>query len=104
MKCLDNDNIYVIEKGDQVRQFDCHVLSIDCKGGGGFSTVFPISPKEYRANRALPDKVVITDDGEFTTFLITDDLGAIHEISIDNLHYSAIETAKAKARENGLLV
>ncbi len=109
MEHADNDNKYVVEKSDKIRRFDCYVLSIDCKNGGGFSTSFPISPKEHREyskarGRVLPDKVVIESDSEFTTFFITDDWGNVYEVSVDNHHYSAIEHATAKAREYGLLV
>jgi hypothetical protein len=99
---------YMIEKGDIVREFDCHVLSIDFKGGGGFATVFPVSDKAYRDTRkaqgkATPNKVIIEDDGEFTTFLITDDWNTTFEVSIDNCHYPAIQRAIDKAKEDGLL-
>ncbi len=108
MKRIIEDNNYLIEKDDIVRNFDCYVLSIDTKGGGGYFTSFPISPKVYREalkskGRILPDKVEINYDGEFTIFLITDDWGNKYEVSIENCHYSAIQYGIEKAKEYGLL-
>ncbi len=99
------DRIYSIEKGDKIREFDCCILSIDCKGGGGYFTAFPISPKEYREScgRTMPDKVTVEQDDETTTFIITDDWGHDYEVSIDNVHHVGIEHAKDKAKESGLL-
>ena len=108
MKAI-GEHYYIIEGEDIICKFDCHVLSIDFKGGGGFCTAFPISPKEYREDakrrgRVMPDKAEISCDDDFTTFIITDDWGQIYEVAIDNCHYSAIKEAKEKAKEYGLLV
>jgi len=105
MKHNDRYGDYIIEKTDRIREFDCHVLSIDFKNGGGFSTGFPISDKKYREvqEKKFPDKVVITEDSEYTTFIITDDWGNKYMVAIDNIHYSAIQHAKDKAKEYGLL-
>ena len=101
----DTDNEYTIEKSDTVLKFDCHVISVDFKGGGGFCTVLPISPREYREsqNRILPDKVEIAYDSEYTTFIITDDWGNEYEVAIDNHHQTAINNAINSAKEEGLL-
>ena len=104
MKHID-DNTYMIEATDRIREFDCHVLSIDFSGGGGFCTVFPISPKSYRnsARRRLPDKVEIEYFADTTDFLITDDWGNVYRVSIANNHESAIEQARTAAIKDGLL-
>ncbi len=104
----ERDNIYTITKGDKISSFDCHVLSINFKGGGSFSTVFPISDKSYRENtakrgRIMPDKVSTYYDSEFTTFIIIDDYGTQYEVRIDNIHGSAIHNAINKAKEYGLI-
>ena len=106
MKYIEGD--YIIEMGDIIRNFDCRILSIDCKDGGGYFTVFPISDKGHRDSlkekgRILPDKVVVIDDDQFTTFHITDDWGVICKVRIDNIHYQSIKNAISKAKEYGLL-
>jgi len=90
---------------ETVDKFDCHVLSFAYhEGGGGFGTVLPISPKEYREKNGTNAKVIVEIGDQSTKFIIDDDLGTTRLVDIDNSHSCEILNAIIAAHEDGLLL
>jgi hypothetical protein len=88
---------------DTIREFDCRVLDLGYKEGGGYVTVFPISPKECRKSHSLQSKVAVIKSTTKTTFNIYSDWGNLYTVIIDNKgNMRNIHNAINKAREYGI--
>ena len=88
----------------EIIEFDCHVINLSYKGGGGFFTVLPISPLKYRRKNGTQSEIQIKETHLYTIFSIWDDWGEKKEMQIPNSMLDKIETAKKWAIKNELLV
>ncbi len=100
---------YKRQKYDSIEQFDCRVISLKYKEGGGFFTCIPISPLAHRKTdgyaryrHELPS-VTVTVRAKDTTFTMVDDWGHRHKLKIDNSHSEEIASAIESARKEELL-
>lgn len=87
-----------------IDKFDCHTISLNTAGGGGYGTVIPISDLEYRKENPTKAGVVIHIGIKQTDFYITSDLGDEYLVSIDNCHNSEIMSAIISANDLGLIM
>jgi hypothetical protein len=98
--------IYEGRKYDSVREFDCHIVSLKYKEGGGFMTVIPMSDRRYREEYRDPSRwnnaVWITKTKMYTTFHIVDDWNVEHVISLSNGMKREIDKAISSAKDMGL--
>lgn len=95
--------IWEDEVYSKIIRFDCHIVELETKYGGGYFTVIPISPPEYRKHTPTKARVVIEDDGGYTTFKIYCDWGQCHLMQIPNEMVEAIEMGRQGAVDNDLL-
>ena len=86
-----------------IEKFNCHVISLQEAHGSGYTTVLPISDKEYRKKYGTKAKVKITNAIEgYTSFWCYDDLGNCQIMDIPNHLQKQIEFAKQAAIDNEL--
>jgi hypothetical protein len=91
---------------DNIKEFDCHVLSFGYDSGmGGFTTVLPISPLDYREKEGNRDgaRVDVFIRSTSTRFDITSDHGQVYTVIIDNIHSDEIQKAIISANDQKLL-
>lgn len=87
-----------------IRNFDCNVVDLYTEKTlqGGFLTVIPISSKEHRDKHPTKAKVDISVKGDWTTFNMRTDWGALHVMKIHNSMKEEIEIAKKAAIDQKL--
>lgn len=100
---MKNSIIWEGEKYSQIKKFDCRVVELETKEGGGYCIALPISPLSFRKTNPTKAKVKIITKKDFTDFIITDDWGYPRIMSIPNEMKSEIQTAIKSAVKNGLL-
>lgn len=89
---------------NSIKEFDCHVVDLETERGGGYLTVIPISPKEYRERHRMTRAAVRIEIGDaYTVFKITDDWGAPYRMAIPNEMKEEIRVAKQAAIKQNLL-
>ncbi len=91
---------------DNIKEFDCNVLSFGYdSGNGGYFTVIPVSPLDYREEEGHRDsaKVEISIGATSTQFDITSDHSEIYTVIIDNIHSDEIQKAIIAANDQKLL-
>jgi hypothetical protein len=86
-----------------IRQFDCRVISVEGKSGGGWFTCLPISPTEYRRKHPTKARVAVSRGETDTVFHITDDWGHLHKVTLSNDMQEEIKAATAAAVSQGLM-
>jgi hypothetical protein len=82
--------IFNNEEYFKIIKFDCNVVDLSYKEGGGYFTVLPVSTHS---------KVEINKDNNRTTFIITDDWGKVHVMLIPNFMNEEIATAIKSAEK-----
>ena len=103
-KVINNCVIWEGREYYRIKKFDCHIVDLQfTKEGGGYFTVLPISPLEYRRENSTQAKVIINKEETVTQFIIYDDWGTPHEMVIPNYFAQDIFNAEQAAKEQELL-
>lgn len=76
--------IFNNEEYFKIIKFDCNVVDLAHKEGGGYFTVLPVSTRS---------KVEVKKDDTHTNFIITDDWGKVHIMLIPNFMNDEIAIA-----------
>ena len=96
----------VIWDGEQykdIETFDCRIVKLNGKYGG-YMTVIPISPTDYRKENPTKAYVKIIENAEWTLFEIHSDWGEIYTMNIHNSLKDKIEIAKKAAINKELII
>lgn len=106
---LGKDQLPIIWEGQyyyDIQTFDCRIVRLQPhRIGGGYTTVLPISPLEYRKKNPTKAKVVIInkEEREYVDFHCYNDYGGCSIMSIPKYMVEKIEVAKFAAKEQELL-
>lgn len=88
-----------------IKEFDCHCVGLFTEKTleGGFFTVIPISPLEYRKKTPTKARVEIKTENDWTIFKLYSDWGNYSIMEIHNSLSKEIEFARQKAIEHELI-
>lgn len=105
---MNNDHLVYVNYGwySKIRKFDCRIIDVGWQeGGGGYFTVLPVSPLEYRKRNPTKASVqIIEQPYGYVTFLIVDDWGDQHSVRIHKSLDAEIKLATKIARDENLLL
>lgn len=82
-----------------IERFDCHVVSLYNEHGGGYFTVIPISPLDYRKKNHTNAKARIEESNGYVEFYVYDDWGSQHIMKIPKSMHKEIRLARQSAAD-----